>query len=82
MTVHFKRVFKKGGSLKFGVSRHVFKDSIITENYRSEGGKSIHFVRSSLDWLFKNTKIVTTGAAGKILKRPKSKIYRNACAFA
>ena len=46
----------KGGgwSLKFGVSRYVFEECIIT-------------LESSLHWLFKNTKIITIGATDKKL---------------
>ena len=44
--------------------RHVFEDGIITQNYRPDGGKSIHFWKALRT---ENTKIIIIDATGEAI---------------
>ena len=43
------------GALKFGVSRHIFEDSIIARKLFVRMESKYTFLENSLHWLFKNT---------------------------
>ena len=55
----------KGGSLKFGVPRHVFDDSIITRKLKMRKGVKVYIFGKLSALAFQKYQIITVGATGK-----------------